>query len=236
MEATTQATSQTTTNFSDIIKNSVLNSFSSDISISKILITLSISFLIGLFIYVLYKRIFSGVLYSKSFNISLIGMTLVTSMVIIAINSNLILSLGMVGALSIVRFRTPIKDPTDLIFLFWSAAAGIVTGAGFFTLAIIGSVIIGLVLFIFVKNASFETPYLLVINCEDDKSEQAITQKLGALVKRFNVKQKNITSSNIEMTLEIRLRGEEPTFVNQLTALPGVRNAVLISYSGDYVS
>lgn len=148
----------TATTFSDMIKNSVLDNFVSDISISKILITLGVAFLIGFFIYLLYKRVFSGVLYSKSFNVSLMGMTLITATVIIAINSNLVLSLGMVGALSIVRFRTPIKDPTDLIFLFWAAVAGIVTGAGFFTLAIVGSVIIGLILFLFIKRSSVETP------------------------------------------------------------------------------
>jgi len=163
-------------------------------------------------------------------------MTLITSMVIIAINSNLVLSLGMVGALSIVRFRTPIKDPTDLIFLFWAAAAGIVTGAGFYSLAIIGSVIVGLVLFVFVKKASFETPYLMVVNCDGDASEQAIMKQLNSLVKRYNVKQKTVTSDNVEMTVEVRLNGQETRFVNQITDLAGVKNAVLISYSGDYVS
>ena len=227
---------QETTNFTDIIKNSVLENFTSDISIVKILLTMSIAFLIGLFIYLLYKRVFSGVLYSKSFNISLIGMTLITALVILAINSNLVLSLGMVGALSIVRFRTPIKDPTDLIFLFWAAVAGIVTGAGFFTLAIIGSVIVGLVLFIFIKQSSFETPYLMVVNCDSSVSEQAVLEKLNTVVKRFNVKQKSITMDNIEMTIELRLSSNEPQFVNAITALPGVKNAVLISYSGDYVS
>lgn len=161
-----------TTNFSDIVKKSILDNFASDISISKIIITLGVSFLIGLFIYILYRRVFSGVLYSKSFNVSLIGMTMVTAMVIIAVNSNLVLSLGMVGALSIVRFRTPIKDPTDLIFLFWAAAAGIVAGAGFYTLAALGSAIVGLILFLFIKSSSLETPYLLVVNCENDESEQ----------------------------------------------------------------
>ncbi|UQZ83917.1 putative Mg(2+) transport ATPase [Paenibacillus konkukensis] len=226
----------TATTFSDIIKKSVLSNFTSDISTAKILLTLAIAFLIGLFIYTLYKRVFSGVLYSKSFNVSLIGMTLITALVIIAINSNLVLSLGMVGALSIVRFRTPIKDPTDLIFLFWAAVAGIVTGAGFYSLAVIGSVVVGLVLFIFIKQASFETPYLLVVNCDSDESEKAIHEKLGSLVKRFNVKQKTITSDNIEMTVEVRLNENEPRFVNEIKALDGVRNAVLISYSGDYVS
>jgi hypothetical protein len=120
-----------TVTFRDIIRNSVLEQFQNSISVPAIITSLLIAFFVGLFIYILYRRIFSGVLYSKSFNVSLIGMTIVTAMVILAVNSNLILSLGMVGALSIVRFRTPIKDPTDLIFLFWSAAAGIVIGAGF---------------------------------------------------------------------------------------------------------
>lgn len=225
-----------TTNFSDIIKNSVLENFSSDIGVAQILITLAIAFFVGLFIYFLYKRIFSGILYSKSFNISLIGMTLVTAMVIIAVNSNLVLSLGMVGALSIVRFRTPIKDPTDLIFLFWAAAAGIVTGAGFYTLAIVGSVVVGLVLFVFVKKASFEAPYLLVVNCDGDESERSVNRQLAESVKRFNVKQKTITDGNIEMTVEIRLKDQATAFVNGITALKGVKDAVLISYSGDYVS
>lgn len=233
---TAAAATESTTNFADLLKNSVLDNFASDISLSKILITLGVAFLLGFFIYLLYKRIFSGVLYSKSFNVSLIGMTMITAVVIIAINSNLVLSLGMVGALSIVRFRTPIKDPTDLIFLFWAAVAGIVTGAGFFTLAVIGSVVVGLILFFFVKGGSVETPYLLVVNCDSDATEQLVHKQVGTLVKRYNVKQKTVTQGNIEMTLEIRLRDETGRFVNQLTELAGVRNAVLISYSGDYVS
>ncbi|WP_054027330.1 DUF4956 domain-containing protein [Bacillus sp. FJAT-28004] len=238
METTTTAaeTAETTTNFADILKNSVMDNFTSDISLSKILITLGVAFLLGFFIYLLYKRIFSGVLYSKSFNVSLIGMTMITAVVIIAINSNLVLSLGMVGALSIVRFRTPIKDPTDLIFLFWAAVAGIVTGAGFFTLAVIGSVVVGLILFFFVKGGSVESPYLLVVNCDSDATEQLVHKQIGTLVKRYNVKQKTVTQGNIEMTLEIRLHDETGRFINQLTELAGVRNAVLISYSGDYVS
>jgi uncharacterized membrane protein YhiD involved in acid resistance len=226
----------TTTNFSDIIKNSVMENFSSDISIWKILITLGVAFFIGLFIYILYKRIFSGVLYSKSFNVSLIGMTMVTAMVIIAINSNLVLSLGMVGALSIVRFRTPIKDPTDLIFLFWSAVAGIVAGAGFFTLAIAGSIIVGLVLVLFIKSMAAETPYLLVVNCDGDESEKEVHSQLTSLVKRYNVKQKTVKHGNTELTMEVRLKDREGAFVNRISELSGVKNAVLISYSGDYAS
>lgn len=235
--ATTAAQStETTTTFSDMIKNSVVENFVSDISISKMLITLGVAFLIGFFIYLLYKRVFSGVLYSKSFNVSLMGMTMITATVIIAINSNLVLSLGMVGALSIVRFRTPIKDPTDLIFLFWAAVAGIVTGAGFYSLAIIGSVIIGLILFLFIKRASVEIPYLLVVNCEGDDSEREVHSHLNKTVKRYNVKQKTVSRGNIELTLELRLDDKEGGFVNTVSDIAGVKNALLISYSGDYVS
>ncbi|GIP40144.1 DUF4956 domain-containing protein [Paenibacillus sp. J31TS4] len=229
-------TTTDTTNFSDLIRKSVLSNFNSDISLTKMLLTFAVAFVIGLFIFILYRRVFSGVLYSKSFNVSLIGMTMVTAMVIIAINSNLVLSLGMVGALSIVRFRTPIKDPTDLIFLFWAAAAGIVTGAGFFTLAAIGSVVVGLILFFFIKRVSVETPYLLVVNCDSDVTEREVHAQLDKTVKRYNVKQKTVSAGNIELTLELRLRDQEGGFVNNLSALAGVRNAVLISYNGDYVS
>ena len=223
-------------NFIDIIKKSVLSNFTSDISILNTLITMSVAFLIGFFIYILYKQIFSGVLYSKSFNVTLIGITMVTAMIIIAINSNLILSLGMVGALSIVRFRTPIKDPTDLIFIFWGAAAGIVVGAGFYSLAVTASVMIGIVIFIFIKKTSFETPYLLVVNCVGDDSEKHVLSLTHSHTKRYNLKQKNVSKDNIELTLEVRVKDNESSFVNKISAIVGVKNAVLISYSGDFVS
>lgn len=223
-------------NFIDIIKKSVLSNFGADISIINTLITMSVAFLIGFFIYLLYKQIFSGVLYSKSFNVTLIGITMVTTMIIIAINSNLILSLGMVGALSIVRFRTPIKDPTDLIFIFWGAAAGIVVGAGFYSLAVTASVMIGIVMFIFIKKTSFDTPYLLVVNCDGDDSEKHVLNLIHSHTKRFNLKQKNISKDNIELTLEVRVKDKESSFVNNISAIVGVKNAVLISYSGDFVS
>ena len=222
--------------FTDIIKNSVMSNFVSDIAISQVLITMTMAFFVGFFIYLLYKRIFSGVLYSKSFNVTLIGITMVTAMIIIAINSNLVLSLGMVGALSIVRFRTPIKDPTDLIFIFWGAAAGIVVGAGFYSLAITGSIMIGLVMFIFIKKSSFETPYLLVVNCDGDDSEKNLLSLVHKHAKRYNLKQKSVSQNNIEITLEVRIKDKESSFVNQISALVGVKDAVLISYSGDFVS
>lgn len=222
--------------FTDIIRRSVLESFSNYIDPIRIIITLAVAFVVGLFIYYLYKKVFSGVLYSKSFNISLIAMTLVTAVVILAVNSNLILSLGMVGALSIVRFRTPIKDPMDLVFLFWAAAAGIVTGAGFFVLAVLGSVVVGLVLYLFNKNGAFESPYLLVVHCDGDASEQQTMELVAQQAKRHSLRQKNVSAGNIELTLEVRMKGSESSLVNAISALDGVKHAVLISYNGDYVS
>ncbi|WP_062515608.1 DUF4956 domain-containing protein [Halobacillus sp. KGW1] len=223
------------TTFSDLLDTEVLANFQTDISLLQIGITMLLSFLVGMFIYTLYKRIFSGVLYSKNFNITLVGLAMITSLVIMAIGSNLILSLGMVGALSIVRFRTPIKDPTDLIFLFWSLASGIIIGAGFYALAILGSIIIGLVLFFFMKKSTFETPYLFIVHFNGEKIEQEIYDQMKKTVSRYDVKQKSVTADETEITFEVRLKGKESGFVNTITNIDGVGNAVLLSYNGDYV-
>ncbi|MFD1334162.1 DUF4956 domain-containing protein [Oceanobacillus iheyensis] len=230
-----QSETTNSVNWSDIFNSEVLSNFNTDISLIEIGITMSISFLLGLFIYFLYKRVFSGVLYSKNFNISLIALSMITSLIIMAIGSNLILSLGMVGALSIVRFRTPIKDPSDLIFLFWALAVGIITGAGFYKLSIIGSIIIGLVLFLTMKKSNLETPYLFVVNVTDHQAEQKVYEQLKTEVKRFNIKHKSVTANETEMTIEVRLKRSEPSFVNSISDIQGVENAVLISYNGDYV-
>lgn len=230
-----QTNNNESVSWSDVINTELLSNFNSDISLLEIGVTMLLSFLLGLFIYTLYKRVFSGVLYSKNFNITLVGLSMITSLVILAIGSNLILSLGMVGALSIVRFRTPIKDPIDLIFLFWALATGIITGAGFYVLAILGSILIGLVLFIFMKKSSFETPYLFVVNFTGYETEEVIYKKLATEVNRFDVKQKTVSAGDTEVTFELRLKGKEPSFVNSISNINGVENAVLISYSGDYV-
>ncbi|MFC7062623.1 DUF4956 domain-containing protein [Halobacillus seohaensis] len=223
------------TSFSDLLNTEVLSNFNTDISLLQIGITMLLSFLVGLFIYTLYKRIFSGVLYSKNFNITLVGLSMITSLVIMAIGSNLVLSLGMVGALSIVRFRTPIKDPTDLVFLFWALASGIIIGAGFYSLAILGSILIGIVLFVFMKKSKSETPYLFIVNFTGDDTEQSIFDQMKKAVNRYDIKQKSVTDSETEITFEIRLKEKEAGFVNSITNVQGVENAVLLSYNGDYV-
>ena len=203
-------------------------------SIPDILAALSISFVIGLFIFMVYKKTYTGVMYSSSFGISLIAMDLITTLVILAVSSNLITSLGMVGALSIVRFRTVVKDPLDLVYLFWSITSGIIVGAGLIPLAVIGSVIIGIVLFVFVNRKTSDTPYVVVINCNDEDAEKGSMTVLHGNTKKYIVKSKNVSRNGIELTIEVRLKDSSVKFLNELLNIGGVSNAVLVSYNGDY--
>lgn len=203
-------------------------------SIPDILAALAISFALGLFIFFVYKKTFNGVMYSSSFGISLIAMDLITTLVIIAVSSNLITSLGMVGALSIVRFRTVVKEPLDLVYLFWSITIGIIVGVGLIPLAVIGSIVIGLILFVFVNRKTTDTPYVVVINCEDDNAEEASMLLLKNQTKKHLIKSKSVSKNGVELTVEVRLKETSVKFVNELLSVEGVSNAVLVSYNGDY--
>ncbi|MSS10196.1 DUF4956 domain-containing protein [Clostridium sp. WB02_MRS01] len=203
-------------------------------SIPDILAALGISFVIGLFIFMVYKKTYIGVMYSSSFGITLIAMDLITTLVILAVSSNLITSLGMVGALSIVRFRTVVKEPLDLVYLFWSITTGIIVGAGLIPLAVIGSIAIGCVLFVFVNRKTTDTPYVVVINCDDENAETQSTSMLNNHTKKHLVKSKNVSKNGIELTVEVRLKDSSVKFINDLLTINGVSNAVLVSYNGDY--
>ncbi|KEZ90446.1 MULTISPECIES: DUF4956 domain-containing protein [Lacrimispora] len=203
-------------------------------SIPDILAALGISFVIGLFIFMVYKKTYIGVMYSSSFGITLIAMDLITTLVILAVSSNLITSLGMVGALSIVRFRTVVKEPLDLVYLFWSITTGIIVGAGLIPLAVIGSIAIGCVLFVFVNRKTADTPYVVVINCDDENAETQSTSMLNNHTKKHLVKSKNVSKNGIELTVEVRLKDSSVKFINDLLTINGVSNAVLVSYNGDY--
>lgn len=157
-------------NFNDIFKSSFLENISS-ISVLDMLLTIVLSFGIGLFIFLIYKKTYRGVMYSAGFGTTLIALTMITSIVILAVTSNVVLSLGMVGALSIVRFRTAIKDPLDIAFLFWSIGAGIILAAGMIPLVIVGSVCIGLILLVFVNQKSHTHPYMVVLSCTNHDAE-----------------------------------------------------------------
>ncbi len=221
--------------FDDILKSSFLEKVTA-ISPLDAVIAMAVAFALGLFIFFVYKKTFSGVMYSQSFGISLIAMSLVTTLIITAVTSNVILSLGMVGALSIVRFRTAIKEPLDIVYLFWSISAGVVVGAGLIPLAVFGSVVIGVVLVIFVNKKSRDNPYLLIVSCDSDAAENRVSATLNGAVKKSAVKSKTVSAQGIELTIEVRLPEMSTAFVNTVAGLEGVQNAVLVSYNGDYLS
>ena len=219
--------------FNDIFKSNFLDSVQS-FSLLDTALALVVALALGLFIFLIYKKTFQGVLYSSTFGVSLVGLTLVTTLVILAVTSNVVLSLGMVGALSIVRFRTAIKDPLDIVYLFWALAAGIVTGAGQFPMAIVGSAVIGVVLLLFVNRRVNDHPYLLIVTCADDRAESEAFAALGS--QKRVVKSKTVSADGIEVTAELRLPDAGTTdFVNRVAAVPGVRSAVLVSYNGEYM-
>ncbi|MDR1704083.1 MAG: DUF4956 domain-containing protein [Clostridiales bacterium] len=203
-------------------------------SVPDILAALLVSFALGLFIFFVYSKTFRGVMHSSSFGISLIAMDLITTLVILAVSSNLITSLGMVGALSIVRFRTVVKEPLDLVYLFWSITVGIIVGVGLIPLAVIGSVVIGVMLFIFVNRKTSDSPYVVVISCSGEQAENQAVSVVKAATKKHVLKAKSVTRDGVELTLEVRLKESSSAFVNALTAVQGVHNATLVSYNGDY--
>jgi uncharacterized membrane protein YhiD involved in acid resistance len=221
-------------NFNDIFKSSFLENVSS-ISILDMLLTIVLSFGVGMFIFLIYKKTYRGVMYSASFGTTLIALTMITSAVILAVTSNVVLSLGMVGALSIVRFRTAIKEPLDIAYLFWSIGAGIILAAGMIPLAIIGSVCIGLILLVFVNQKSHTHPYMVVLNCVNHDSEVKAKDFLAKNVTRTTVKSKSAVKGAIEMNIEVRLKEDNTDFINILSEMPGVNSAVIVSYNGDYM-
>ena len=221
-------------NFNDIFKSSFLENVSS-ISVLDMILTIALSFGIGLFIFLIYKKTYRGVMYSAGFGTTLIALTMITSTVILAVTSNVVLSLGMVGALSIVRFRTAIKEPLDIAFLFWAIGAGIILAAGLIPLAIIGSVCIGLILLVFVNQKSHTHPYMVVLNCANHDVEVKAKDFLAKNVTRTTIKSKSAVKGAIEMNIEVRLKEDNTDFINILSEMPGVNSAVIVSYNGDYM-
>ena len=221
-------------NFSDIFKSSFLENMVS-VSMVDTAITLILAFGLGMFIFLVYKKTYSGVMYSSSFGGTLVALTMITAMTILAVTSNVVLSLGMVGALSIVRFRTAIKEPMDIAFLFWSIAAGIVLAAGMIPLAVVGSVMIGVILLVFLNRKAVHDPYIAVITCVNADAEKAAVEYLKKNVEKAVIKAKTCQNGSIEMTWEIRLLKQDTDFITELSAMTGVTSAVLVSYNGDYL-
>ena len=220
--------------FNDIFKSGFMENVSS-VSVVDMAAALLLAFGLGMFIFLVYKKTFSGVMYSSGFGLTLIAPTMITTVVILAVTSNVVLSLGMVGALSIVRFRTAIKEPLDIAFLFWSIAAGIVLAAGMLPLAVFGSLFIGIVLLVFVNRKPHLNPYIVVIGCEGHESERQALEFLKGRVQRCVVKSKTAQKGMVELNLEIRMKEDNTDFINELAAMDGINSAVLVSYSGEYM-
>jgi len=221
--------------FNDIFKTSFLENVTS-VSILDMVVAMLLAFALGLFIFFIYKKTYKGVMFSTGFGTSLIAMTMVTTLVILAVTSNVVLSLGMVGALSIVRFRTAIKEPLDIVFLFWSIAAGIVLAAGMIPLAVFGSIMIGVILLIFVNRKTNTTPYIFVVTCDSQDTEKAVTDFIKKNTSKCVIKSKSVQKGNIEMNLEIRIKDDNTDFVNTVSDMDGVGSAVLVSYNGEFMS
>lgn len=220
--------------FQDIFKSSFLENVTS-VSVLDMVLALLLAFGIGMFIFLIYKKTFAGVMYSSNFGVTLVALTMITTLVILAVTSNIVLSLGMVGALSIVRFRTAIKEPLDIAFLFWSIAAGIVLAAGLIPLAVFGSVVIGLIILVFANKKAYYNPYMVVIRCDNHESEVNASEFLKNQVQRFVVKSKTAQKDMIELNIEIRMKGDNTDFINVLANMQGVNSAVLVSYNGEYM-
>ena len=220
--------------FNDIFKSSFLENITS-VSILDMAVALAIAFGIGLFIFLVYKKTNQGVMYSSSFGTTLVALTMITTVVILAVTSNVVLSLGMVGALSIVRFRTAIKEPLDIAFLFWSIAVGIVLSAGMIPLAVIGSIVIGIILIVFVNKKSHSNPYIVIVQCDSHESEEEVKAFLNSCVQKCVVKSKTAQKGFVELNMDIRLKDDNTDFINIISGMNGVCSAVLVSYNGEYM-
>ena len=220
------------------MRQQILNLFTTprDMSWEDILLNIVLAAVLGFFIFLSYAISHRGTIYSRKFNASLVILAVLTGTVMTVIGNNIALSLGMVGALSIVRFRTAIKEPVEIVFLFWSLAVGIVIGAGMIPLAVIGSAIIGVILLLFANRKIHNNPYILVMNCTDENAEKAVLDILGKDTEHYIVKSKTITTAGIELTAELRTKDASTSFVNLISRLPGVGNATLVSYNGEYLS
>jgi uncharacterized membrane protein YhiD involved in acid resistance len=220
--------------FNDLIKKSFLKlDVFAKISIFDVVVVVLLTLLVGMFIFYIYKKTFRGVVYNYSFNAALVMMCLITSLIIMTISSNVVLSLGMVGALSIVRFRTALKDPMDIVFMFWAIAAGIASGAGIYPVSIIGSLFVGGILLGLSKIKPSDEVFLLVIHYEESAADEVkrILNKIP-----YVLKSKTVTSKNTELTVEIRIRDNNTAIVNELSVVSGVIDAVLVSYNGEYAA
>ncbi|MDO5401561.1 MAG: DUF4956 domain-containing protein [Eubacteriales bacterium] len=221
------------THFKDIFKKSFLEGYaSSEITTSTIIVALAIACALALYIFFVYRVMTRKTFYSKNFNISLAGITVITAALILTMQSSVVLSLGMVGALSIVRFRTAIKDPMDLMFLFWSISVGIICGAGMAEVAVILSLAITVGVMILDHLPVAKAPMILVVNASSPDAEEAVCKAVETLVKHYTVKSRNMTAASLDLVLELRTdKGSD--LVKSVMSAQGVTSASLLSHDGE---
>jgi len=218
--------------FNDIIKNSVIqSSFLGNYSIQEIVSVILVTLIVSLFMFFIYKKTYSGNVYSHKFNVSLVIMALITSEIILTISSNLVLSLGMVGALSIVRFRTAVKEPLDIVFMFWSIAIGITTGARLYALSIISSLLIGLVIMVLLKYKNTNNIFLLIIQYKSNSSAKVISE-LNKI--NYKIKSKTISHELVGLTVELKIIGTGFDLLEIISEIEGVSNVSLVNYNGEF--
>jgi len=222
--------------FQEIFSNDFLSQAGGETTVLQIALMLLLSFALGMFIFFVYKKTFQGAMYSKTFNVSLVALAMISSTVIMAVTSNIVLSLGMVGALSIVRFRTAIKDPIDIVYMFWAISVGIMTGAGLWLLSIVSSLIIGVMLYVFSKVHIKYEPYLLIIRYSDGSLEKEIFKHLEEEVGSYKVKSKIKSPDNFELTVDIKVKSDKNSIVNTLDEIEGTMSVAMVSYDGDYAA
>ncbi|MGI6510695.1 MAG: DUF4956 domain-containing protein [Erysipelotrichaceae bacterium] len=218
----------------DAIKKGVLEQFNSSVTVEMILVSLAVAFVISLFIVFIYKKTFSGVVYNKSTVLTIVIISMVTAMVIRTINSNLSLSLGMVGALSIVRFRTAIKEPVDTAFLFWAITAGIMSGAGLYVISIVGSLALGLLYYIlYLADVKAKSQYLLVVAYREEAALEV--ENIIKSINKKKLKSKSLSDKGLmELTYEVEYNPTIDDTMRQLQKIEGVRNVNLVTYTNEY--
>lgn len=222
--------------FKDVLKKSFLEGVNvADFSITSVALTIAVTAALGIYIYLVYRLISRKAFYSKSFNISLVAMAMITAAIILAIQSSVVISLGMVGALSIVRFRTAVKDPMDLVFLFWSISVGIICGAGLYGMALMLSLCVTIVVLLLDFLPTGNAPMLLVLNAQDEKAEEEVTRIVSQYAGHYRVKSRNLTKSGMDMVMELRMKKGEAEMVRAINALPGVDSVSLLCHDGENV-
>lgn len=219
--------------FQDVFKKSFLEGFTSmDITTGKIAATLFVTALLGLYVFMIYRLVTRKVFYSKTFNISLTAMSMITAAIILAMQSNLVISLGMVGALSIIRFRTAVKDPMDLVFLFWSISIGIICGAGLYEVALVTSVAVTVCILVLDLLPVAKAPMMLVVNSSRMEGETDILDTVNIYAKHYKVKSRNLSKGHLDLVIELRVK-DESALVADVASMEGIISASLIAHDGE---